>query len=278
MTSTPPHTRLPSRGVIEIAGDDRRSFLQGLVTNDVMALTPGNTTYAALLTPQGKYLFDFLVVDDGERLLLDVEAARRDDLIRRLMLYKLRAKVTITDRTAELAVAITPDGREDPRHPLLGRRAILPYVEAEKLPADESAYQAQRLRLGIPEGSGDFIVDKLLILEGNLDYLNGVSFKKGCYVGQELTARMKHRGKVRKRLLPVQVTGALPPDGTPITEDGKEIGELRGGLGARAIAYLRLDDLAMGKSYRCGDAMVTPERPAWLPETALNPGQEEKIG
>lgn len=275
MTSTPPYTRLPSRGVIEIAGDDRRSFLQGLVTNDVMALTPGSALYAALLTPQGKYLFDFLVVNDGERLLLDVEAARREELIRRLMLYKLRAKVTIADRTAELAVAITPDGIEDPRHPMLGRRAILPLSEAERLPADESAYQAQLLRLGIPEGSSDFIVDKLLILEGNLDYLNGVSFQKGCYVGQELTARMKHRGKVRKRLLPVRVAGELPPSGAPITEGGKEIGEMRGGLGARAIAYLRLDDLEVGKSYRCGAAQVTPERPAWLPDAALRPGKED---
>ena len=209
---------------------------------------------------------------------MDVEAARRDELLRRLMLYKLRAKVTIADRTAELAVAITPDGTEDPRHPLLGRRAILPFSEAEKFPADESAYQAQRLRLGIPEGSADFIVDKLLILEGNLDYLNGVSFTKGCYVGQELTARMKHRGKVRKRLLPVQVTGEFPAPGTPISEDGKEIGEMRGGQGGRAIAYLRLDDIKVGKSYACGAAQVTPERPDWLPEAALNPGQEEKTG
>jgi len=275
MTTAPLETRLPSRGVIEIAGDDRRSFLQGLITNDVMALTPGNVMYAALLTPQGKYLFDFLVVDDGECLLLDVEAARRDDLLRRLMLYKLRAKVTITDRTDALAVVLSPAGIADPRHLGLGRRAILPLPEAEKLPADESAYQAHRLSLGIPEGSGDFPVDKLLILEGNLDYLNGVSFKKGCYVGQELTARMKHRGKVRKRLLPVHVAGELPPAGTPITDDGREVGELRGGQGPCAIAYLRLDDLDLGKSYRCGTALVTPERPEWLPDSALRPGKED---
>lgn len=275
MTTAPLETRLPSRGVIETAGDDRRSFLQGLITNDVMALTPGNVMYAALLTPQGKYLFDFLVVDDGERLLLDVEAARRDDLLRRLMLYKLRAKVTITDRTDALAVVLSPTGIADPRHPGLGRRAILPLPEAEKLPADESAYQAHRLSLGIPEGSDDFPVDKLLILEGNLDYLNGVSFKKGCYVGQELTARMKHRGKVRKRLLPVRVAGDLPPAGTPITDDDREVGELRGGQGSRAIAYLRLDDLDLGKSYRCGNALVTPERPEWLSDSALRPGKED---
>ena len=275
MTTAPLETRLPSRGVIEIAGDDRRSFLQGLITNDVMALTPSNAIYAALLTPQGKYLFDFLIVAEGDRLLLDVEADRRADLMRRLMLYKLRAKVTIADRSDALAVVLSSAGIADPRHPGLGGRAILPHTTAEKLPADESAYQTHRLSLGIPEGSADFVVDKLLILEGNLDYLNGVSFTKGCYVGQELTARMKHRGKVRKRLLPVRVVGDLPPAGTPITDDGREVGELRGGQGSRAIAYLRLDDLDLGKSYRCGTALVTPERPEWLPDSALRPGKED---
>ncbi|MDL1876785.1 hypothetical protein FBQ85_16700 [Cytophagia bacterium CHB2] len=110
---------------------------------------------------------------------------------------------------------------------------------------------------------------------GVFSTLHGVDFDKGCYVGQELTARMKHRGKVRKRLLPVRVAGELPPSGAPITEGGKEIGEMRGGLGARAIAYLRLDDLEVGKSYRCGAAQVTPERPAWLPDAALRPGKED---
>lgn len=275
------HT-LPQRGVLEISGEDRLSFLQGLVTQELDGLSPGEARYAALLTPQGKYLFDFLVVADKDRLLLDCEGPRAADLLRRLMMYKLRAKVALADKSADMKVAACWNGPPpdlpdavvypDPRHPDLGHRLI---VAAANAPADDDgSYDAHRLALGIGEGGGDFLVDKLLILEGNLDYLNGVSFTKGCYVGQEITARMKHRGKVRKRLLPVQVTGPLPSPGTPVLVGGKEAGELRGGVEGRALAYLRLEDIEVGQSYPCGDAVVTPERPPWLPESALR-GEKE---
>lgn len=274
---------LPLRGVIEIAGEDRAAFLQGLVTNDMTDMAEGEARYAALLTPQGKYLFDFLVVAAADRFLLDCEAVRAADLLRRLTMYKLRAKVTLADRSAELGVAAvwdadgpSPPGAvtyRDPRLPELGWRVILPTAA---MPTNDSgSYDAHRLALGLPEGSTDFPVDKLLILEGNLDYLNGVSFTKGCYVGQEITARMKHRGKVRKRLLPVRVTGPLPPLGTPIVAHGKAAGELRSGRDGRALAYLRLEDIDVGKDYPCGDATVTPEQPGWLPEAALRAERED---
>jgi folate-binding protein YgfZ len=281
MTSTSFYT-LPRRGVLEISGEDRLTFLQGLVTQDMNGLATGEARYAALLTPQGKYLFDFLVVADGERLLLDCEAGRAADLLRRLMMYKLRAKVTLTDKSADLCVAACWDGPppnptsavlyRDPRHPDLGHRLILSKADAPA--GDATAYDCHRLALGIPD-SGDFVVDKLLILEGNLDYLNGVSFTKGCYVGQEITARMKHRGKVRKRLLPVRVSGELPPPGTPVMAGDKVAGELRSGRDDRAMAYLRLEDITVGAAYPCGDVLVTPERPPWLPESALRVEKEE---
>lgn len=269
---------LSTRGVIALSGADRQTFLQSVITNDSTLLTPGQPLYAALLTPQGKYLHDFILVADGERILLDVEAARRADLIRRLTLYRMRSKVEISDLSAELAVvALWGDAvgtqlpanavrYADPRLGALGERAIMTQADLAALPlGDEAAYDRYRLGYGIPDGAADFEVERTLILEGNLDALNGVSFTKGCYVGQELTARTKHRGKVRKRLLPVTVAGPLPEPDTPILKDEREIGTLRSGRGGRAMALLRVEDISFGAAYPCGAATVVPERPDWLP-------------
>lgn len=276
----PKEIRLPLRGVICISGPDARSFLQEIVTNNVDAVRPGHAVYAALLTPQGKYLFDFFMVDyrvagqDCE-LLLDCEASRRRELIERLEMYKLRADVTFVDKTDTMAVwsilgdITAPEGDSliyrDPRHPALGHRAI---VAASGHPGFTEAsfeeYERLRLTLGIPDGSRDIEVNKRLVLEANLDALNGVDFEKGCYVGQEIAARMKYRGKVRKRLLPVRFDAEAPEPGTPIFVNDVEIGETRSRLEDRAIALIRIEDLAKGPVQLADGTAVIPEAPAWM--------------
>lgn len=268
-----PSAHLPSRGIVAVTGPERKDFLQGLVTNDVNRLGPGAPLYAAMLTPQGKYLFDFLMVENGETIYLDMEKARAADLVRRLTMYKLRAQVEITDESDRWAVIASwggpvdlPEGCliiDDPRHPDLGVRALCP-AGAEIEAGGEEDYDRHRLALGVPEGAGDFEPEKLLILEGNLAELNGVSFTKGCYVGQELTARMNYRGKVRKRLIPITAEGDMPVSGTAVMKDGKEVGQIRSGRNGHALALLRVEDIEDGGRYTCGNATVTVEVPKWL--------------
>lgn len=276
----PSAIRLDNRGVVALFGPDVKTLLQGLVTNDVNRLGAGHPVYAALLTPQGKYLHDFIMIQDGDTIFLDCEAERRADLIRRLMMYRLRAQVEITDRTGDLVVLAIintdhsplhlPKGAvayADPRDRRLGYRMLLPASRIADLDFPEghmTDYEQMRLKLGIPDASRDFQVDKTLILEGNLEQLNGVDFHKGCYVGQELTARMKHRGKVRKRLLAVTIEGPAPAPDTPVFDDEKEIGVMRSSLEQQGIAFLRIEDLTTGSSYRCGNAALTPRIPDWL--------------
>ncbi len=193
-----PETTLIDRAVIRLSGDDVRGFVQGLVTNDVAAALP---VYAGLLTPQGKALFDFIVWADGQDLLIDCEAAQADALIRRLSMFRLRRPITIV-RDAALAVHWSPDAGEtpDPRDPRLGFRWIAP-------PSDPATgWHEHRLSRGVPEGAAELGQDKTLWLEANARELNGVSFTKGCYVGQENTARMHHRGKVNRRLAVVDAS------------------------------------------------------------------------
>lgn len=274
--TNPTIIHLAGRGVITLAGPDAQSLLQGIITNDIRRLDPDHPVYAALLTPQGKYLHDFIISQQGDVLFLDCEAARRGDLIRRLMMYRLRAKVDITDRSDDLAVVAILDGENpeglpdavlirDPRHEKLGLRAILPRAALSTLTlGGADAYERLRLELGIPDSSRDFEIEKTLILEGNMEELHGVDFNKGCYVGQELTARTKHRGKVRKRLLGVDISGPTPAPGTPIYDGEKEIGLMRSGLGDLGLALLRIEDIKPGQAYACGPAEVTPRLPAWL--------------
>ncbi len=265
---------LNDRAILCLSGPDRKSLLQGLITNNVDKIAEGSALYAALLTPQGKYLHDFFITEADATLYLDCERERRADLLRRLMMYRLRADVDITDcsdRFAVLALATAADhpaiSYPDPRHKDMGFRAIAPRAEGAVADPDSAAYDRRRLSLGLPDGSRDFEVDRTLILEGNLEELNGVDFEKGCYVGQEVTARMKHRTSLKKRLLPVRVTGPLPDRGTEIINgDGKKIGDLRSANGDLAIGYFRLADMNFGETYRCGDAVVTPVRPDWYPK------------
>ena len=283
---------LEDRGVLSVSGRDRVSFLQGLVSNDIEKAGPGSAIYAALLTPQGKYLYDFFIVEAGEAgevgdaLLLDCERAGLDGLKKRLSLYKLRADVTFKDRSDEWAVAaVFGNGSieaaiegvavfADPRLTQAGVRCILPRAEARAIlekagltPANEADYDRLRLTLGLPGGSRDLIAEKSTLLESGFDELNGVDWDKGCYMGQELTARTKYRGLVKKRLMPVTFDGPPPEPGTPVMLEGKEAGEVRssqttadGGIG---LALIRLDALEHSADLKAGDVSVTPSKPDW---------------
>jgi hypothetical protein len=283
---------LEDRAVLEVGGEDRVAFLQGLVSNDVAKAAPDRALHAALLTAQGRYLHDFFLFAHGPLLLLDAEAARREDLRRRLALYRLRSKVTLTAEDAWLVAVAWGDGAAaalglgddagtaraveggiaavDPRLAALGARLVLPRESAaatlEALGfarAGREAYDRLRLGLGVPDGSRDLEVEKALLVESGFDELNGIDWQKGCYIGQELTARMKYRALVKKRLVPVSVEGPLPAPGTPVTHAGEEAGELRSGADGMALALLRLD--AMEKApLSAGEARVTPRRPPWL--------------
>jgi hypothetical protein len=260
---------LRDRAIIFVSGSEARDFLQGLITNDVEAVAPGKAIYAALLTPQGKILFDFLITDNGAgALLVDSAAVSRDAIIKRLSMYRLRAKVEIAPRD-DLAVFVSEDGFalpgvafNDPRLATLGKRSIGPKSDA----AGELNYLEHRLSLGVPEAA-DFGSDKIFALDAGLDELHGIAFDKGCYVGQELTARMKHRGTARKRLLVVEST-----DNSPIIANAElragdhAIGEITSTYGARGFALIRLDRLAdaSGAPVRMGETQVTVTKPAWL--------------
>lgn len=196
MADTSPGTMLSDRAVLRVAGEDVRGFLQGLVTNDLAQLGPDRPLWAGLLTPQGKALFDFMLFADGDAVLIDCEAVRAEALTRRLSIYRLRRAITI-DPVADAAVhwsAEAPNTPSDPRLPALGSRWIAPPT----MPA--SGWHRHRLGLGVTEGIAELGEDRTLWLEANADLLGGVSFSKGCYVGQENTARMHYRGKVNRRL------------------------------------------------------------------------------
>jgi tRNA-modifying protein YgfZ len=289
---------LPERGTIALRGPDARGLLQGVISTDVERVTPQSASYGALLTPQGKYLFDFVIAQIGDALLLDTERARVGDLVRRLMMYRLRAKAEIEDRSEafEIAAVLGPEVAArldlpdrpgaaraldegvaliDPRLADLGARAILPQSRAAQvlegmglkaLPRD--IYEQARLGLGVPDGSRDLVVERSTLLESGFEELHGVDFKKGCFVGQELTARMKYRGLVRKRLMPVQLKGPQAKPGTPILLDGRDAGELRSSFDDHGIALLRLEQVARaaeeGKPLMAGDTEVIPHKPDWV--------------
>ena len=225
------------RRILKLTGPDVMAFLHGLVSNDVRRLAAG-IVYAALLTPQGKYIADFFLVPDGEAVLLDVAEPLADYLLRRLSMYKLRAKVTIEPTDLHLHRGTGPcpaDGLPDPRHPALGWRAL----RADPAADDGSDWDAIRVAHCIPE-TGIELTPDTFILEAGFESLHGVDFRKGCYVGQEVTARMKHKTELRKGLRRVVIDGAAPV-GTAITADEKPVGTLFTQSGGHAIAYLRVD-------------------------------------
>jgi tRNA-modifying protein YgfZ len=284
---------LDERGVLAIAGPDRRSFLQGLVSNDVAKIAADRAIYAALLTAQGKYLHDFIMVEVGDEIWLDAEAARLADLKRRLSMYRLRAKIELAERPelavaavfgAEVPAALDLPGEAGAARPLgggialidprlvalggrlVGDRAGFTEAAAPLTRVAPAEYDRHRLSLGIPDGSRDLVPEKSLLLEAGFDELNGVDWQKGCYVGQELTARTKYRGLIKRRLLPVRIEGDAPLPGTVLVSDGREIGEMRSSRAGLGLAVLRLDAVAAGRGLRVGDAELTPSRLAWMPE------------
>ncbi|HEY1632283.1 MAG TPA: hypothetical protein VGF56_13280 [Rhizomicrobium sp.] len=263
--------RLDDRAVIALTGPETRGFLQGLITNDIEKLAPGVALYAALLTPQGKILYDFLLTEGDGAVLIDIAADSRDALLKRLKMYRLRAQVDIEarDQLVVMTGLDEPHARQgvtfdDPRHPGLPRRTLGARAEMPDAPS-QAAYHALRLELGVPEGR-DFGVDRMFALDAGLDELHAVSFAKGCYVGQELTARMKHRGTARKRLLTIAAEAALPPPGTALKAAGKEIGEIASTYGERGFALVRLDrlDEAGSAVIGAGDVPVRVIKPSWI--------------
>ncbi len=269
---------LDDRAVLAISGPQARDFLQGLVTNDVVGgLEPGAGLYTALLSPQGKILFDFLVTEGEGALLLDVARDAAEALLKKLKMYRLRAKIGIELRE-QLGVYVALRGHPgnrpttyaeravtfaDPRLAALGPRSIGAKAEMPANLPGASAYHDQRLALGVPE-AGDFGLEKIFALDAGLAELNGVSFTKGCYIGQELTSRMKHRATSRKRILTITADALLPASGS-LTKGGAEIGELIASHGTTGFALVRLDRLeeAAGDA-AVGEIQVALKRPAWL--------------
>lgn len=278
--SVPAYAPLPHRSVIAVGGPDRVEFLQGLISNDTRKVGPGQAIWAALLTPQGRFLNDMFVVEDGNgTFLLETERERAAALARKLKMYTLRSKVTVEDRSEAMQVAVVFGAGADailplagatafidPRLPELGVRVLAPAGRLAALldlpEAPLADYEALRLRLGVPDGSRDLTVEKSLLLESGFDELHGVDWQKGCYMGQELTARTKYRGLIKRRLFPVKVEGALPAPGTPIQSDGREVGEIRSGQGDRAIAMLQIE--AANAALVAESARILPERPGWM--------------
>jgi folate-binding protein YgfZ len=287
---------LGQRGLLTVSGEDRRSFLQGLISNDINKVDSTRAIYSGFLTAQGRFLHDFFVAEIGDVLYLDCERERLDDLRRRLSLYKLRSKVVLAASGDAMAVValfgygtLTSLGLPeqaggakphaggivyvDPRLLGLGARAIVPkgkvavFEQAGFQPLAFEQYDALRLSLGVPDGSRDLPVEKALLLENGFDELNGVDWKKGCYVGQELTARMKHRLLVRKRLTPVRIEGPAPLPGTAVMLDDQEAGEMRSAQGTLGLALLRLEVIEeadkAGRPLTAGESRVTPVKPAW---------------
>ena len=277
------------RGLVSVTGADRRTFLQGLISQDIDRVSASHAAYGAFLTPQGKYLHDFCLAEIGDRLILDGEQERADELIARMKRFKLRAKIELSaaedlsvfavfgpDASAALDLPDDPGTARtvtggiafvNPRSAALGCRLILPAANSSAVIAnlviEEAAFEAYdtlRIRLGIPDGRRDMDVEKSMLLECNFDTLNGIDWDKGCYIGQEVTARTKYRGLVKRQLVPVSVEGQTPAPGTAIQAGEKKIGEIRSIHDGVAIASLRLDaldDADKGLSMTAGAAVIT---------------------
>ncbi len=269
---------LDDRAIIAISGPEAREFLQGLVTNDVTGgLAPGTALYAALLSPQGKILFDFFITEGDGALLLDCAKASREILLKKLKMYKLRARIEIEGRD-QLAVYSNLEGHPenrptpyadraitfaDPRMTAFGNRSIGAIAEMPANLPGPLAYHQMRLALGVPEGA-DFGFEKIFALDAGLEELHGVSFTKGCYVGQELTSRMKHRATARKRIVTIAAEADLPGSGA-VTRGGSEIGEILASYGRSAFALVLLDRLEETQGdITAGSIPVTLTRPPWL--------------
>jgi len=277
---------LPERAVIRLTGENATTFLQGIITSDIEALVPRDARFAALLTPQGKILFDFLVVaveaDKGGGFAIDAPRALVGDIVKRLGFYRLRAKVEIEQRD-DLAVAVVTDGKpsdelglvyRDPRHPKLGTRIILPANVAEGalkragfliVSADE--WQRHRIALGIPEGGKDFAYSDTFPHEANMDQIGGIDFDKGCFIGQEVVSRMQHRGITRTRIVPISYEHAAPIPGIEVKIGNKSVGFMGSAADGRGLVKIRLDRVEEGFAVKeklsAGNIPIMLVKPDW---------------
>jgi len=278
---------LPDRGVVKVTGDDARRFLNGLATNDVGKVTPVAARFAALLTPQGKIIVDFIVAEadpaDGGGFFLDCPRALAPALVEKLNFYRLRAKVLIEDLSSTLGVMAAWDGAgsseyglsyADPRLATMGTRVMLPPHLAQEAADDLGAtlaeaetYEAHRIALGMPRGGVDFPYGDTFPHEADMDQLAGVDFEKGCYVGQEVVSRVEHRANARSRVVPVTYDDNTPMAGLPVTAGDKQIGMLGSAMNGRGLALLRLDRvedaLAANTPLLAGGITIHPVRPTW---------------
>jgi tRNA-modifying protein YgfZ len=266
---------LRDRGVIEVGDADATGFLQRLITNSVLNIPKGEGRYAGLLTPQGKLLFDFFVVPlpegPGAGYLIDCPGEQTADLVKRLNLHKMRAKIAIEDKSEKFAVAATFGGEvaagiegvfyRDTRGPSMGLRVIAPREALAKLDRGEaSRYEAHRVAQGVPKGGVDFRYGDAFVHDVNLDLMNGVDFKKGCYVGQEVVARVQYRNSARKRIVKIHFDGPAPEQGTQVAAGETIIGQVGSTVGAEGLAMVRLDRLeearVAGIMLKAGDVGV----------------------
>jgi folate-binding protein YgfZ len=278
---------LPDRGVVKVAGNDARVFLNGLLTTDVTKVTPEQARFGALLTPQGKIIVDCIVAEapaeDGGGFFLDCPKALAIELMQKLNFYKLRSKVICEDLSPILGVLAVWDGRgstdygllyDDPRLPELGQRIMLPPHLEEKAAEDLGAqlvpaaeYDAHRIALGVPRGGLDFTYGDAFPHETDMDQLAGVDFDKGCYVGQEVVSRTQHRGSARSRVVPVTADDFVPDAGLPVMAGDKQVGTTGSHAGGQGLAMLRLDRVAdaraAGTPLTAGGVTIEPRKPAW---------------
>jgi folate-binding protein YgfZ len=271
---------LEARGVLRVRGADAHRYLQGLITNDIAKAQDGEAIHAGLLSPQGKILFDFFVVPEGDGFLIDVARDKADELLKRLGFYRLRAQVEIAAEPSRAVAAAwggqprLPGGAmiyADPRLPELGVRMLLARGTDPSALGCEAAtaedYKAHRITLGVPEGGEDYAFGDAYPHEALFDQLRGVDFAKGCYVGQEVVSRMEHRRTARKRIVPVLGEAPLPASGTEIEADGAPIGTLGSVSGASGLAVVRLDRaedaMSSGKKLSAGGVKLVLGRPGF---------------
>ncbi|MGO9702247.1 MAG: YgfZ/GcvT domain-containing protein [Xanthobacteraceae bacterium] len=278
---------LPARGVVKVAGDDARNFLHGLVSADIQKLAPGVARFCALLSPQGKIIADFFVVEapaeDGGGFFLDLPRTLANALVDKLNLYKLRARVMVEDLSEVLGVLAAWDGEgttrvglwyADPRLPALGHRAMLPpqraadaALEFGAAMVDPAEYDTHRIALGVPQGGADFSYSDAFPHEADMDQLGGVDFEKGCYVGQEVVSRMEHRGIARTRALPVRFDGTPPASGVAVMAGERQVGTMGSSAAGHGLALLRLDRVAdalsRGEPLVAGGVPIRLNKPDW---------------
>ena len=265
-----PVARLSSRALIAVTGPDARPFLHNLLTQDVETLGDGQLCFGALLSPPGRLMFDLFILGQGEDVVLDVAAERRDALLQRLSMYRLRAKVEIAadDRPVFAAWPDTPEGFiTDPRTSLMGGRL---YGEATP-DATEADYNAHRLAVGVPDPTTDASQDKTYPIEADFDLLNGIDFHKGCFVGQETTSRMKRRGAIKNRMLPLDFDGPPPAFGAEVLKGELRAGEVLSGRDGSAMALLRIDRI--DGDLTVDGRPVRLRKPAWMGEDVLPSSQ-----